>query len=65
MVLAGIGVNHNELESLAKTYFEDRKPIWQVQTDLVLDEAKYKPADLENKVDYVGGFELVSNCKIE
>lgn len=61
MVVAGVGVEHDDLVHAVNKYFVDQKPIWEEQTDLVL-------SNNENTVDrsiaqYTGGI-VMEECNV-
>ncbi|XP_012231557.1 mitochondrial-processing peptidase subunit alpha isoform X2 [Linepithema humile] len=61
MVVAGVGVEHDDLVQAVTKYFVDQKPIWEEQSDLILP-------DNENTVDrsiaqYIGGCNL-EECNV-
>lgn len=56
MVLAGVGVEHEELVELAKKYFVNDKPIWESEPSIVSKE----PQKVERqKAIYTGGITTV------
>ncbi|XP_014478164.1 PREDICTED: mitochondrial-processing peptidase subunit alpha isoform X1 [Dinoponera quadriceps] len=61
MVVAGVGVEHEDLVHVVNKYFVDQKPIWEEQTDLILPNN-------ENNVDgstaqYTGGY-VSEECNV-
>ncbi|XP_063973195.1 mitochondrial-processing peptidase subunit alpha [Diachasmimorpha longicaudata] len=62
MVVAGVGVDHNELVSAVEKYFVDDRPIWDEDTSLVLPDAGANIVD-ESVAQYTGGY-IVEECSI-
>ncbi|EFN77279.1 Mitochondrial-processing peptidase subunit alpha, partial [Harpegnathos saltator] len=61
MVVAGVGVEHEDLVHAVNKYFVEEKPIWEEQTDLILPNN-------ENSVDrsiaqYTGGY-VSEQCNV-
>lgn len=53
MVVAGVGVHHDNLVDLAQKYFVDKKPIWLDETRLFVDN---KQISIDDSVaQYTGG----------
>lgn len=56
MVLAGVGIEHNELLELAQKYFVDKKPIWTTDSSIVSQLSSDREAD-HSISQYTGGLE--------
>jgi processing peptidase subunit alpha len=58
MVVAGVGVDHDELLTSVRKYFVDMKPIWEEDTDLVVPTLNMQVD--ESIAQYTGG--IVQVC---
>lgn len=61
MVVAGVGVDHDELVTSVRKYFVDMKPIWEEDTDLVVPTLNMKVD--ESIAQYTGGI-VQEECAI-
>lgn len=61
MVVAGVGVEHNDLVHAVTKYFVDQKPIWEEQPDLVLPN-NANTIDM-SIAQYTGGYAL-EECNV-
>ncbi|KAH0564575.1 mitochondrial-processing peptidase subunit alpha [Cotesia glomerata] len=60
MVVAGVGIEHNDLVNAVKKYFVDEKPIWEQDSSLALD----KTNTVDNSIaQYTGGL-VVEDCNV-
>lgn len=58
MVIAGVGVHHEELVELSEKYFVNSKPIWETEGGLYM-ESKQLTVD-DSIAQYTGGLVQVS-----
>lgn len=59
MVIAGVGVNHEQLVDLSQKYFMDTKPIWETEKDIYIDDKQLAIDD--STAQYTGGLVQVNN----
>ncbi|XP_074113534.1 mitochondrial-processing peptidase subunit alpha [Cotesia typhae] len=60
MVVAGVGIEHNDLVNAVKKHFVDEKPIWEQDSSLALD----KTNTVDNSIaQYTGGL-VVEDCNV-
>ncbi|KAL0117782.1 hypothetical protein PUN28_008879 [Cardiocondyla obscurior] len=60
MVVAGVGVEHDDLVNSVTKYFVDQKPIWEEQTDLILPNAHSVDMSI---AQYTGGY-ILEECNV-
>ncbi|CAG5095106.1 Similar to PMPCA: Mitochondrial-processing peptidase subunit alpha (Pongo abelii) [Cotesia congregata] len=60
MVVAGVGIEHNDLVNAVKKYFVNEKPIWEQDSSLALDKIN----TVDNSIaQYTGGL-VVEDCNV-
>ncbi|XP_012528238.2 mitochondrial-processing peptidase subunit alpha isoform X2 [Monomorium pharaonis] len=60
MVVAGVGVEHNDLIHAVTKYFIDQKPIWEEQPDLILSNNVHVDTSI---AQYTGG-RVLEECNV-
>ncbi|XP_008555589.1 mitochondrial-processing peptidase subunit alpha [Microplitis demolitor] len=61
MVVAGVGIDHNDLVNAVQKYFVDERPIWVEDNTLASDKGSYA---VDNSIaQYTGGL-IVEDCNV-
>lgn len=61
MVVAGVGVEHEDLVQAVNKYFVDQKPIWEEQTDLILPN---NADTVDNSISQYTGGRILEECNV-